>query len=368
MQLNQQIAQKIVQRTMKIIGYSVNVMNEVGVIIASGDPSRLQQSHIGAIIALRQNCMVEIDDELAKKWHNQVKPGINLPISYLDQLIGVIGISGEPDKVRNYVQLVKMATELIIEQADALEQEKWHKRYKEEFIVQLLTSQIPEETQKLAEKASMFSFDAKLKHRVLLIKLLNPNLENLQQLINKIEQQPHLHCAVIGLEQVAIIQALQTTSATNPNNLKPLLMQTHKTSQYKIGIGITIDKLIELPISYKTAQNILDYGLKMFPKQNLYFFEQHSLSALLFNLSASWLFPQIIRPLKQLEQQDHKKVLIKTLQQYFLSNCELDRTAKQLAIHPNTLRYRLTQIEQITTLKINKIDDLFSLYLASILY
>ena len=47
--LNTAIAQKIVQRTMKIIENSVNVMDENGIIIASGNPSRLNQKHTGAL-------------------------------------------------------------------------------------------------------------------------------------------------------------------------------------------------------------------------------------------------------------------------------------------------------------------------------
>ena len=49
--LNTAIAQKIVQRTMKIIENSVNVMDENGIIIASGNPSRLNQKHTGAVLA-----------------------------------------------------------------------------------------------------------------------------------------------------------------------------------------------------------------------------------------------------------------------------------------------------------------------------
>ncbi len=47
--LKEDTARQIVQRTMSIIDYSVNVMNEYGVIIASGDPRRLHQRHEGAV-------------------------------------------------------------------------------------------------------------------------------------------------------------------------------------------------------------------------------------------------------------------------------------------------------------------------------
>ncbi len=58
---------------------------------------------------------------------------------------------------------------------------------------------------------------------------------------------------------------------------------------------------------------------------------------------------------------------MKSLQQYFFSNCDLDHAAKKLFIHPNTLRYRLERITQITSLSFNKIEDKSILYLATLL-
>jgi carbohydrate diacid regulator len=46
-----------------------------------------------------------------------------------------------------------------------------------------------------------------------------------------------------------------------------------------------------------------------------------------------------------------------------LQDCDLHPCAEALFIHPNTLRYRLTRIEQITGLNFNKLDDKFLLYL-----
>ncbi|HHV6639734.1 TPA: sugar diacid recognition domain-containing protein, partial [Haemophilus influenzae] len=130
MQLDKYTAKKIVKRAMKIIHHSVNVMDHDGVIIASGNSMRLNQRHTGAVLALRENRVVEIDQALAQKWNFEAQPGINLPIHYLGKNIGVVGISGEPTQVKQYAELVKMTAELIVEQQVLLEQESWHRRYK----------------------------------------------------------------------------------------------------------------------------------------------------------------------------------------------------------------------------------------------
>ena len=47
MQLNERLARQIVARAMKILSFSVNVMDERGLIIASGNPERIHQRHEG---------------------------------------------------------------------------------------------------------------------------------------------------------------------------------------------------------------------------------------------------------------------------------------------------------------------------------
>lgn len=125
MKLNKSIAAMIVKRTMQIIPNSVNVMDKEGVIIASGDATRVGQRHTGAVVALRNNQVTEIDEELAKLWNYEAKEGINLPLHYLGDVVGVVGISGKPELVRQYAQLVKMSAELIMEQSFQLEQQTW---------------------------------------------------------------------------------------------------------------------------------------------------------------------------------------------------------------------------------------------------
>ncbi|OOF71340.1 hypothetical protein BKG89_00475 [Rodentibacter caecimuris] len=76
MQLDTTIAQKIVKRAMQIIHYSVNVMNDDGVIIASGNPQRLSQRHTGAVLALRENRVVEVDRLLAQNGILKLNQGL----------------------------------------------------------------------------------------------------------------------------------------------------------------------------------------------------------------------------------------------------------------------------------------------------
>lgn len=366
MQLDTTIAQKIVKRAMKIIHYSVNVMDQEGVIIASGNPDRLGQRHTGAVLALRDNRVVDVDEVLARKWNFEAQPGINLPIHYLGKSIGVVGISGEPSQMKQYAELVKMTAELIVEQHALLEQESWHRRYKEEFILRLLRGGLDEK--EMVRQAKFFAFDVTKSRVVILIKLLQPNPDTLPHLINYLEQPEFAQdVAILSLDQIVVLKTRQNPTALSAQ-IKHLLPADYAKQDYKIAVGAMLDAplLAQLPLSFQSAQSTLSYGLKHHPRKGVYQFEEHRLPVLLAELSNSWQGNELLKPVAPLFSEENA-TLYKTLQQYFLSNCDLHLTAEKLFVHPNTLRYRLAKIEQITGLSFNKIDDEFSLYLGVLL-
>ena len=90
-------ANKIVEKLMADIPYNINIMDERGKIIASGDSARIGERHRGAERAINERKNIEIykDTSLEKK-------GTNEPIILNDHILGVVGISGEPDEVRKF--------------------------------------------------------------------------------------------------------------------------------------------------------------------------------------------------------------------------------------------------------------------------
>jgi len=358
-------AQAIVKRTMQIIPNSVNVMNENGMIIASGNPSRLGERHTGAVIALRNKQAVEIDENLAKQWNYEAREGINLPIAYLGTIIGVIGISGKPSEVRQYGELVKMAAELIVEQSVLLAQERWQQRYKEEFIRQLLRGSLDEAEVK--RQAVFFQLDFTKPPVTLLIKLNQSDSERLQLLLNHIEvNTKHLALAVVDLDKLAVLMSEdEFNHLYKERNLLSLLPDYERASDYKIVVGAKVKYFHQANLSYQTALHTLAYAEKIRLKKQILLFSDYKLPALLADFAQTWQCKELLSPFEMLFVQDNNAVLFKSLQQYFLSNCDLAHASEKLFIHPNTLRYRLDKIEEITSLSFNKIEDRFILYLGA---
>lgn len=114
--LDTKMAQDIVARTMRIIDTNINVMDARGRIIGSGDRERIGELHEGALLVLSQGRVVDIDDAVARHLHG-VRQGINLPLRLEGEIVGVIGLTGEPEHLRKYGELVCMTAEMMLEQS-----------------------------------------------------------------------------------------------------------------------------------------------------------------------------------------------------------------------------------------------------------
>ncbi|GLT19612.1 XRE family transcriptional regulator [Vibrio zhanjiangensis] len=375
MQLNTLIARQIVERATKIIRYPINVMDDNGRIIGSSDPNRLHKTHDGALLAIHDNRIVEISAELAGTLVG-VKEGINLPILHQDKVIGVVGISGKPDQVRRFGEMVKMTAELIVEQADLMAQIQWNKRHREELLLQLIQGSKLNETQ-LLSIAERLDLDLAQPRVAAAIKVIPKKgqpltLEQLQKLVHLLEYPERDNIVgivsvsqneVVVLKPITLINHKWSTTE-EAKRVKRLLKRIGQEADFsiQIAIGDYFPGLSGLSRSYETAKATLACS---HTKQAILFYQDHKLSVLIDSLMHDqWRKEQVNQPIKTLLEKDSKGVLIKTLSVFFAQNCDLAQTCAELHIHRNTLRYRLEKIEQFTSLEINKIDDKVQLYLA----
>jgi carbohydrate diacid regulator len=380
MQLNATIARQIVERAMKIIKYSVNVMDEQGHIIGSGDTSRLNQRHEGAILALNDHRIVEIDDATSKQLKG-VKPGINFPIIFQHKAIGVVGISGEPDLVRNYGELVKMTAELIVEQAALMAQVQWNKRHREELVLQLIEEGSELNENQLLSIAERLDLDLAQPRIAAIVKVYpvkgkSLSLDHLQRLVHLLEYPERdnlVGIASVSMNEVVVLKPITLSDsgwsrALEQKRVNQLMKRVMKEGDFviRIALGDYFPSVQGLSQSFMTAKATMEASNTINSQQdNVLFYQDHILPVLLNGLKGdTWRQEQLLMPLVKLQQNDPRGVLIKTLKAFFVQNCDLAQTCEMLHIHRNTLRYRLEKIEQETSLNFNNISDKTRLYLS----
>ncbi len=364
-------ARQIVQRAMGIISHSVNVMDSNGVIIASGNPQRLFQRHEGAVLALAENRVVEIDRATAEHLKG-VRPGINLPFSFRNQRVGVIGISGEPAEVRAYAELVKMAAEMMVEQAALLDQHQWEKRYREELANQLLQPQ--PNTASLEAMAAYLGLDLRQARIVWIVELQEAQPHLLRELLAELEAtQRDALIAITGFNEMTLLRP--ASMAQGEWSLKLERQQAQRLQnqlKHRFRVRLIVGGFYDDPQSaYRsslTARATQAMAKRLKLRHATLFYHDYPLPSLLCDLGEDWRAQELGRPWRTLEEQDEKGVLRATLRHYFSQNCDQTQAAAQLHIHVNTLRYRLQRIEAITGMKINQLTDSLRLYIGMLMH
>ena len=140
-----EMARRFIEQVTQYTEYNINIMDESGVIIASRDPKRVGTYHEVAdrIIHGTQD-MIVITDE---KMFPGVLPGINMAIIHEGRREGVVGVTGDPDKIHDVALITRMAMEAMLKYEKQQEQIRLRRSMKEHFISLLTQSEFASATE-----------------------------------------------------------------------------------------------------------------------------------------------------------------------------------------------------------------------------
>lgn len=360
--LNKQLAQEIVDRTMGIIGKNINIMNNQGVIIGSGDKKRLDDVHEGAVIVIKEGTGFEITEDEAKRLHG-VKPGINLPINFDGKIMGVIGITGSPDEIRSFGELVRMAAELSLQQAVLMNEIQWDQRLKDELVSQIIHYEGKHDPLFL-ERSMRLGIDLELARAAIVIKT-SDRKKTFTYLKSRLQKEDLL---LMQHDRIVILKAVPP--ADLDHYLKKITegwldgLRKNGNIQVKIGVGQYHEGLSGLTKSYRQAVHTLKSGLKLTPQKDIFMYEDYYLPVFLLNASKKGLTEGLQPFYKSLKEKDVKGELTESLRALIETNGDMNKAAQKLFVHRNTLRYRLDKITEITGKDPRKTTDLLHLYLS----
>ncbi|MCS3433389.1 CdaR family transcriptional regulator [Klebsiella sp. BIGb0407] len=373
--LDSRMAQDIVARTMRIIDSNINVMDARGKIIGSGDPDRIGELHEGALLALSQGRVVDIDGAAVRNLHG-VKPGINLPLRLEGEIVGVIGLTGEPVALRKYGELVCMTAEMMLEQARLMHLLAQDARLREELVMSLIHAE--EHTPALTEWAKRLGIDLSQPRVVAVIEIdsgqlgIDSAMEELQQLqTNLMKPARNNLVAIISLTEIVVLKPALNSHGRwdeeeHRRRVEQLItnMQEAGHLRFRIALGNYFIGQGSIARSYRTACTTLGVGKQRMPEKRCYFYQDLVLPVLLDGLREGWQADELSRPLLKLKAMDSNGLLLRTLVAWFNHNLQPLATSKALFIHRNTLEYRLSRIAELTDLDLKNLDDKLLLYVA----
>ena len=359
--LTPELAEKIISEVRKYLDEDIIMVNTDGIIIASTARGRIGQFHEGAQIASRQREKLVITAESQVKLQG-VKPGINLPVFFQQEVIGVIGLTGNPVDVSPFGEIIRKMTELLISESHFAEQYDWQLRALEGFLFDWLQKK---------------DWDAAFFERA---KILNISLDVPRQMVIVEYNQPHeyvgreiwSHLFAWPRKQdqdfilrwgnnriVLLLDASDCIGADMRGKIQQFFqfLEASLGTALSAGVGKAVapDHLID---SYRQAERALKVAAS---EGELVFDEDLTLEMILDDLSPQTKAEFVSKTIGPLLAEEE---LTQTVKELFHQNNSLKNTAEALHIHINTLHYRLKKVKDITGLSTTNLQQLLILYLA----
>ncbi|UOY87456.1 CdaR family transcriptional regulator [Bacillus glycinifermentans] len=363
--LSKELAVEIVDRTMSIIRHNINIMDENGLIIASGDRSRIGDEHAGAKDALSGKSGISISPDECFDLAG-TKPGVNLPIVFHDEIIGVIGITGAPSEVSPYGELVKMAAEMTVEQAFLTKQLTWDQRLREETVIQMLHGTDLSSLDFLGRAERL---QIPLEGRRLCLVFELPSADLKPDFIKSLEKQlrPRDLYANVSLTEIAVLLADEPGKSRSDTFMR-WKDWLSRWKDIRGACGEQAEQLNQLPFSYQSAKQTLYIADQSEARNHFYDYRDFAVPVLLSNILHPHQEIHFRKIWDRLSHADQKGELMKTLLCYIEENGEIGEVASRLFIHRNTLSYRLKKIKAATGCDPKNLEDLFKLYTAMMLF
>lgn len=372
MYLNRKIAGEIIKEISPFLNFDLNIMSDTGLILASTDPSRENTHHEGAKILINENrdsLIVDYDDTFPG-----CRQGVNLPIYFADQVIGVFGITGKPEEVIKYGRIVQKMTEMLV-----YENFNLVKRANKENLNLLLMNDLLHDNL----HGTLFNIEERLLQANLnvngpftvslfypLLKEDDPSSDNQYTLVEKTIIKNYI---VDFMEKQRVLCAYNgefymTLSNYKIEKLIPLLEILQKTirDNYKMSLifftGNEYNNYLDIPKAFKEALSVRQHLKAPYP--GIFQFNSIVLGFILNQIPTihrNNIYSQIFKNCTPAEIHDFSHFIVT----YFQCNGSLNKMAELHFAHKNTIQYKINKIAKKTGLDLRIYSDLFVLYLAS---
>ncbi|MFP4661729.1 MAG: CdaR family transcriptional regulator [Halanaerobiales bacterium] len=377
MNLTAELAQGIVNQTMDVLGKNINIMNHNGIILGSGNSERINNYHEGAMKVIETGKEFIVSKNEAKNYLG-VEAGINLPIKFNNNIIGVVGITGSIGEVEAYGEIVKNLVELMLSYNFLQKEMALENKAKENYYQQLLSNNYNDDLFK--DRADLFNIDLDLYRVVVVIKPLpfdNKQLENeIQTLYSLLNISSDRDILFIRGENLIFVKSFETDvfkeqcSIIQSMARLVLMRLEHVFDDVEVGIGQIFSGVDKLHLSYEGAKHALEVGERIYEaKEKIYFLDHLGYDYFIPYLESTsaeyYLHHMLENDIADIFGNTDIGEVIEALVE---NDLNLSQTADSLFIHRNTLLYRLNKIEELTGLDPRNARYLFTLHLAYHLY
>lgn len=354
--LSQKIAKNIVREVNAVIPMKINIMDERGIIIASSDAKRVNTFHEGAyqivtdqISEIRVNYDGEFDGALE---------GINYPLKIQNYIVGVLGITGVYDEIKESANIIKRMTELILENAYSVEQKQLKENICNRYLSEWFNGEAKNITKDFVKKGKALGFDITMPRRLMVCSLyIKDTDESIRsmQVIEEAEKSLKQRIVRINHSNIyyesgsALICAI-TAKDDNEIIETVTLLKNEIENKYPVKLAIGIDSpmgnytFAKLAFIRATKAN---RACMRTHKWDVRFYDDLNMEVFCDELEEGIKLEFINKIFRGFTNEEIRETMI-LLEVYYDMEGSINKAADKLFIHKNTLQNRLKQITERT--------------------
>lgn len=355
MNLSMPFAMQMVEELSTILSQHINFIDKEGVIIASSDQQRIGSVHMGAKKLIQENLpYIVIESDLE---YPGSKQGVNLPIVVDDEIIGVIGITGEKERVEKYGEIIRKFTQMYIRDEHVkqtkAQEEKMVSRFLENWLMHAHSINEPN----FIDLAHSLGITVHLPRRIVMASFIDQESNDMKHKQSQLDQATrYLKKAMCDHHQTYALRIgtrhVFMILDTKDENIKQhcTLVRQHIKQTYDWDIRFGFDAhtfdYTQAHYYYIQAKKALNAALSV-ASQPIMGYQDLQLELLLSELSAPLRQEFIDKLFKGMVQEDIKEAL-QICDVLYANNGSLTQASNHLFIHKNTLQYKLNKLTELT--------------------
>jgi len=355
MQISKRNAEQIVNEISGVIGESINMMNEQGVIIASTDAAR-----IGTFHEASKKLIDERLDELVIQNDREYigsKPGINLPVVLDNEIVGVIGVTGPYHKVVKYGQIIKKMTEILLLEHAYRQHKSLSENIRNRFIDEWLCLDTKNVNNAMVERGSSLGIDITVLRRIMILSVFISDESDITETQKSFDSAGIIISRILSEDKNSIIltSTANIICAVSANNDAAMLQLANRIKAEvehwdKVTLAIGIDAQVSnytlIHNAYLKAAKALQACLRT-PDKEIRFYNNINMEIFTSELSEAVKEEYIRRIFKGYTPKEITE-WIAVLEVFYREEGSITLTAQKLFIHKNTLQYKLKKLKEKT--------------------
>ncbi len=369
----QAFSQELVELSGRLIGEKVLITDTAGIIIGCTDTERLGELHEASLDVMQTGLSNSHDNNAASSLRGTFA-GITLPLEYENRVVGSVGITGDPERVVQYGQMIRAFIEMILRFRAGQRQLVVRDRESLNLIREILYFNGAEDQEtRISGQANAIGYDLAAPYAALVVQT-EEKPEDPDILQNTVVQVFDPVTNIVGAFSPGqvIVLADHSAGGHDPADISRLLDQCRKLHENLekvlntpcvIGIGGAASGIPDLQEACRDALFTAHTAMRMSPRPAVLSAEEVALERIISKIPdktyshAASRAMEIIRDQKDAEE--IKQMIITWCQQGF----SVSDTARALFIHKNTLLYRMERLQRLTGYDLRVFRDALTLYL-----